>query len=215
MNLSTRVLGIIPPLSAYGVQDHRDLGEKGMLETSVQLGQLATILIMSVALGLDAFSLGIGVGMRGIRLKHVLIISLLIAFFHTLMPLLGLFAGRYVGVLLGQVTGLAAGGLLVLLGGHMIWNSFRKEEGRPVNHTTLLGMLLFSLSVSIDSFSVGVSLGMFVNDTAIIVTSFGVVGGLMSIFGLMLGRKAGSRLGEYGEMTGGVILLAFGLMFIF
>ena len=192
-----------------------DLGEIRMLETSVQSGQLATILIMAVALGLDAFSLGIGVGMRGIRLRHVLNISLMIAFFHMLMPLLGLAAGRYVGVLLGQVTGLAAGGLLALLGGHMIWNSFRKEEGRLVNHTTLLGMLLFSLSVSIDSFSVGVSLGMFVNDVLMIVVSFGIIGGLMSILGLMLGRKAGSRLGEYGEMIGGGILLAFGLMFIF
>lgn len=185
-----------------------------MLESSVQSGQLATILIMAVALGLDAFSLGIGVGMRGIRLKHILNISLLIAFFHMLMPLIGLFAGRYVGSLLGQVTGLAAGGLLVLLGGHMIWNSFRKEDGKLVNHTTLLGMLLFALSVSIDSFSVGVSLGMFVNDVLLIVVSFGVIGGLMSIMGLMLGRHAASKLGEYGEMIGGVILLAFGLMFI-
>lgn len=186
-----------------------------MLETSFQSGQIATILIMAVALGLDAFSLGIGIGMRGIRLKHILNISLLIAFFHMLMPLIGLFAGRYVGSLLGQVTGLAAGGLLVLLGGHMIWNSFRKEEGKLVNHTTLLGMLLFALSVSIDSFSVGVSLGMFVNDVLLIVVSFGVIGGLMSIMGLTLGRQAASKLGEYGEMIGGVILLAFGLMFIF
>lgn len=186
-----------------------------MLETSLQSGQLATILIMAVALGLDAFSLGIGVGMRGIRLRHVLGISVMIAFFHMLMPLLGLFAGRYVGALLGQVTGPAAGGLLALLGIHMIWNSFQKEESQPVNHATLFGMLLFSLSVSIDSFSVGVSLGMFVNDALLIVATFGAVGGLMSIMGLMLGREAGSRLGEFGEMAGGMILLAFGLMFIF
>lgn len=186
-----------------------------MLETSLQSGQLVTVLIMAVALGLDAFSLGIGVGMRGIRLRHVLGTSMMIAFFHMLMPLLGLLAGRYVGTLLGQVTGPAAGGLLILLGGHMIWNSFHKEESPPIHHTTLLGMLLFSLSVSIDSFSVGVSLGMFVNDTLLIVATFGVIGGLMSIVGLMLGRQAANRLGEFGEMAGGIILLAFGLMFIF
>lgn len=186
-----------------------------MIETSVQSGQLVTILMIAVALGLDAFSLGIGVGLKGIRLRHVLGMSLLIALFHTLMPLVGLVAGRYVGFLLGQVTNFAAGGLLALLGGHMIWNSFCKEEGVSVNHTTLPGMLLFSLGVSIDSFSVGVSLGMFVNDMVLIVTSFGVVGGLMSILGLMLGRKVSGSLGEYGEMLGGVILFVFGLMFIF
>ncbi|NMO94544.1 manganese efflux pump MntP family protein [Paenibacillus lemnae] len=186
-----------------------------MLEMSVQSGQLAAILMMAFALGLDAFSLGIGVGMRGIRLRHVLNIGLLTALFHMLMPLLGLLAGHYVGALLGKVTGLAAGGLLVLLGGHMIVNSFQKEEGRPVNHTTLLGMLMFSIGVSIDSFSVGVSLGMFAHDAVLIITSFGAVGGLLSICGLMIGRKAGSRLGNYGEMAGGAILLLFGLMFIF
>ncbi|MFI2857157.1 manganese efflux pump MntP family protein [Paenibacillus sp. JSM ZJ436] len=186
-----------------------------MLETSVQTGQLAAILMMAVALGLDAFSLGIGVGMRGVRLRHVLAIGLMTALFHMLMPLLGLIFGRYVGALLGEITGIAAGGLLVLLGGHMIWNSFQQGESRPVNHTTLLGMLLFSLSVSIDSFSVGVSLGMFNSHAALIVNAFGIVGGLMSICGLLLGRKAASRLGEYGELAGGAILLLFGLMFIF
>ncbi|WP_054957624.1 manganese efflux pump MntP [Paenibacillus dakarensis] len=186
-----------------------------MFVSSVQSGQLATILIMALALGLDAFSLGIGVGMRGVRLRYILNISLLIAFFHMLMPLLGLFAGRYVGTLLGQVTGLAAGGLLVLLGGHMIWNSFRREGEQIMNYATLTGMLLFALSVSIDSFSVGISLGMFVNDVLLIVISFGAVGGIMSILGLTLGRHMGAKLGEYGEMIGGIILLVFGLMFIF
>ena len=186
-----------------------------MIETTVQSGQLATILIMGVALGLDAFSLGIGVGMKGIRLKHVLTISALVAFFHMLMPLAGLLAGRYVGSLLGEVTGAAAGGLLALLGAHMIWNSFRREEGEPVNHTTFAGMLAFALGVSIDSFSVGVSLGMFETHTALIVAVFGLAGGMMSILGLLLGRKAGTRLGEYGEMFGGVILLVFGFMFMF
>lgn len=36
----------------------------------------------------------------------------------------------------------------------------------------------------------------------------------MSITGLMLGRKAGRWVGEYGEAVGGVILLAFGARFL-
>lgn len=192
------------------------LGGMGMLEASVQSGQLAAILLMAVALGLDAFSLGVGVGMRsGMRLGHMLGISFMIALFHMLMPLLGLFAGRYVGMLLGHVTGLAAGGLLLLLGGHMMYNAWRGGEGQRIHPTAFLGMLLFSLSVSIDSFSVGVSLGMFVDDVLLIVISFGIVGGLLSILGLLLGRQVSNKLGEYGEMLGGLILVIFGVMFIF
>nr|WP_085979262.1 manganese efflux pump [Paenibacillus sonchi] len=180
-------------------------------------GQIVTIAIMAIALGMDAFSLGVGIGMKGIRLLHVLQLSLLIAFFHVLMPLLGLFTGSYVGHLLGQVTTFAAGGLLVLLGGHMVFNSFRTDHSRrePVNHRTFWGMLLISLSVSVDSFSVGVSLGMFVNSITLTVLAFGACGGLMSISGLLLGRRVSRGLGDYGEALGGGILLAFGLMFIF
>ncbi|GAB6991283.1 manganese efflux pump MntP [Paenibacillus pini] len=186
-----------------------------MLETSAGYGQLITILIMAVALGMDAFSLGIGIGMKGIRLLHVLKISLLIGFFHIVMPLLGMFTGQYVSSLLGQVTTYVACGLLVLLGGHMILNSFRGGENRMIDHRTFLGMLLFSLSVSVDSFSVGVTLGMFQSDLILTVLAFGLCGAGMSILGLLLGRRVSRNLGDYGEALGGAILIAFGLLFIF
>jgi manganese efflux pump family protein len=190
----------------------------GMVGVYAGWGQIITIAVMAVALGLDAFSLGVGIGMKGIRLLHVLQLSLLIAFFHVLMPLLGLFTGDYVGHLLGQVTTYAAGGLLLLLGGHMIYNSFSAGDGgglQAVDHRTMWGMLVISLSVSVDSFSVGVSLGMFVQNVFLTVLTFGALGGLMSILGLLLGRHVSRGLGEYGEAIGGAILLGFGLLFIF
>ncbi|WP_310550786.1 manganese efflux pump MntP [Paenibacillus glufosinatiresistens] len=190
----------------------------GVGEVYAGWGQVLTVAMMAVALGFDAFSLGVGIGMRGIRLLHVLQMSLLIAVFHVVMPLLGLFTGEYVGHLLGRVAGAAAGGLLVLLGGHMVVNSFRPgdEEGaRAIDHRKLWGMLLISLSVSIDSFSVGVSLGMFVSNVSLTVLAFGAAGGLMAIAGLLLGRRASRKLGSFGEALGGAILLGFGLLFIF
>jgi putative Mn2+ efflux pump MntP len=82
------------------------------------------------------------------------------------------------------------------------------------DHRTLWGLLFFALSVSIDSMSVGVSLGMFATDLLFTVLMFGAFGGVMSVFGLLLGRKAGHWIGEYGEALGGVILLAFGIRFL-
>ncbi|WP_379129974.1 manganese efflux pump MntP family protein [Paenibacillus sp. sgz500958] len=190
----------------------------GVGEVYAGWGQIITIAFLALALGMDAFSLGVGIGMKGIRLLHILQLSLLVAFFHVLMPLLGLVTGEYVGQLLGQVTTYAAGGLLLLLGGHMIFNSFFHGEGegiRTVDHRTLWGMLLVALSVSVDSFSVGVSLGMFVSHILLTVLIFGACGGAMSILGLLLGRRVSQGLGEYGEALGGAILLGFGLLFIF
>ncbi|TDF93561.1 manganese efflux pump MntP family protein [Paenibacillus piri] len=179
------------------------------------IGQLIAILVMAVALGMDALSLGIGIGMRGIRKLYMLKLSVLIALFHMAMPLMGMITGGYVGYLLGGVATKVGGILLVLLGAHMMYNSFKGENTRMMNHQSMWGMIVFALSVSIDSFSVGVSLGMFAGDMVLTVVLFGAVGGLMSIAGLMLGSKVGHWIGEYGEAMGGVILLAFGVNFLF
>lgn len=177
-------------------------------------GQLLTILIMAFALGMDAFSLGIGIGLKGVRRRDVLKLSAVIALFHVLMPLAGMTAGQYVSGLLGSIATSAAGGLLLLLGGHMIYSSLRGEAVDSIDHRTVWGILVFAFSVSIDSFSVGVSLGMFSAHMLFTVLMFGLFGGLMSVLGLMLGRKASGPLGVYGEALGGVILFAFGLLFL-
>ncbi|WP_138495788.1 manganese efflux pump MntP family protein [Paenibacillus pinistramenti] len=186
-----------------------------MNDATAQLGQIVTIIVMAVALGMDAFSLSVGIGMKGVRRLDMARISGLIGVFHIFMPLLGIFTGLYVGHLLGAIAGYVSGGLLALLGGHMVWASFRNDGAKPIDHTKLLRVALFSLSVSVDSFSVGVSLGMFHSNLLFTVLTFGLFGGLMSLIGLWLGSRVGRSLGDYGEALGGAILLAFGLMFIF
>jgi putative Mn2+ efflux pump MntP len=184
------------------------------LSSPYLLGQFMTILIMAIALGLDALSLGIGIGMKGIRLLDILKISIVTAIFHMIMPLMGMFTGKYVSSLLGSIATMAGGVLLVLLGAHMVYSSLRGDDMKSFDYRSFWGLLIFSLSVSIDSFSVGVSLGMFSTDLLLTVLMFGSFGGAMSIIGLMLGRKVGHWIGEYGEAFGGVILLAFGVKFL-
>ena len=97
----------------------------------------------------------------------------------------------------------------------MIYSSLRGEAVSSMDHRSSAGMLIFALSVSIDSFSVGLSLGMFAVDMLLTVLLFGLAGGVMSVAGLLIGRRVSSSLGGYGEALGGVILLTFGLLIFF
>lgn len=182
-----------------------------------RFSELLTIGMLAIALGMDAFSLGIGMGLRGAKRREILRIGTMVALFHLLMPLLGMMAGQYAGELLGGLAHDVSGGLLALLGGHMIYSAFYGGEGQAVDYRSWIGLILFALGVSIDSFSVGVSLGMGMYHPLLWLTvlAFGIVGGLMSMVGVMLGRSIGGRLGKYGEAVGGAILLGFGLVFIF
>lgn len=185
-----------------------------MFDVSAATGQFLTILVMAVALGMDAFSLGIGIGLKGVRLRDILKLSAVIGLFHVVMPLAGMITGQYVSGLLGGIATSAAGALLLLLGGHMVYSSLRGDAVDSIDHRTPWGVVFFSFSVSIDSFSVGVSLGMFSAHLLLTVLMFGLFGGLMSVLGLMLGRRVSRSLGGYGEALGGVILFGFGLLFL-
>jgi manganese efflux pump family protein len=180
----------------------------------IQWGEMITILMIGIALGADAFSLCIGMGMGGIRLLTVLKVSVTIGIFHVIMPLIGIAAGLFLTSVVGNIASYLGGGILIALGVHMLWNAFFNEEENPLLKTTFWGVMLFSLSVSLDALSVGLSFGLFNVNIAMAVITFGIISMLLAMCGLLLGRHVAGWIGEYSEIIGGLILLAFGIKFL-
>ncbi|TCS95579.1 manganese efflux pump MntP family protein [Hazenella coriacea] len=181
-----------------------------------QWGQLLTLLMIAMALGMDAFSLGIGMGMHQPSSRKIACLSGSIGIFHIFMPLIGIVIGQYLSVMMKDITAMVGGGMLCLLGFNMLWNVYKargEESGIQVNFS-IWGLLMFSLSVSMDSLSAGLSLGLFSTDIWIAVALFGLMGALMAGSGLYLGRFVGHWLGRYGEVVGGIILLTLGSKFL-
>jgi putative Mn2+ efflux pump MntP len=185
---------------------------------TVQWGELITISIIAVALGMDAFSLCVGMGMSGIRLRSVVKVSTLIGVFHVLMPLVGMVLGFLVTGYMGNVASYIGGIILSILGVQMLVSAYneRKEtqKQRPFLYSTYLGLLLFALSVSVDALTVGFSFAIFQVNTVVALITFGLAGTIMSALGLLLGRKLGNWMGSFGNMLGGCILLIFGIKFL-
>lgn len=59
-------------------------------------GEFWTIILVAIVLGADAFSLSMGMGIRGVTRRYELRFSALVGLFHVLMPLLGLSLGLVV-----------------------------------------------------------------------------------------------------------------------
>jgi len=176
-------------------------------------GQFLTLLIVAFALGMDAFSLSVGIGMVGIRMRDVVKVSVTIGLFHIGMPLVGIFIGLYLSDLVGDIAVLIGGSVLMVIGIHMLWSGFRSNE-RSILHTHTLGLFLFAFSVSVDALTVGFSFGLLDVNQVLAVCLFGLMGTLLTGLGLLLGRSVGGWLGEYSEVLGGIILFAFGLKFM-
>ncbi|MEG6522844.1 manganese efflux pump MntP [Desulfotomaculum sp. 1211_IL3151] len=178
---------------------------------------LITLLALAVALGTDAFSLCIGIGLAGINRRQIAMISVTVLAFHVFMPLLGWFAGGYLGSKVGQAASIAGALLLIYLGGKMIWDTVKPGDGSEPRFTitNTKGLLLLSASVSMDALSVGFTLG--TQQVSLLLASgvIGLVAGIMTFAGLTLGKYVGDWLGERAELLGGLILAGIGVKLFF
>lgn len=180
------------------------------MSISVVIGEIVTLFIMAFALGMDAFSVGLGMGLIKLRLRQILKIGVIIGIFHVLMPLAGMLIGKLLSDKFGVFASYIGGILLLLLGIQMIISSI-KNENKPLITPIGSGLFIFALSVSLDSFSVGLSLGIYGVRTLAAIIIFGIVSMVLTWAGLLLGRKVKDWLGTYSEVFGGSILFIFGL----
>ena len=178
------------------------------------MGEFISILMMAVAIGMDAFSISLGLGMREIRLKRIAFVGIVIGLFHIIMPFLGIVVGKLISEQIGDWTTLAGGLLLFGIGAHMLFSAFNHEYAKVVQ-TAGFGLLILALSVSIDSFSVGLSLGLSGVKTALTLILFGASSMILTWAGMFLGRKVHGLIGAYSELLGGSILCGFGLYIMF
>jgi manganese efflux pump family protein len=173
------------------------------------IGEIVTLVIMALALGMDAFSVGLGMGMYNLRLRQIFKIGITIGLFHVWMPLVGMLAGKYLSAKFGTFASYIGGLLLIILGLQMIWSSLKKGEEKVMTPIGF-GLIVFALSVSLDSFSLGLTLGIYGAKIIMVILCFGIVATLQTWVGLLLGRKVQGWIGPYSEALGGTILLAFG-----
>ena len=178
------------------------------------VGEMVTLLLMAFALGMDAFSVGLGMGMFKLRLRQIFKIGITIGLFHVWMPLVGMLAGKFLSDKFGLFASFVGGLLLIALGGQMIWSSLRKSE-ESVMTPAGFGLIIFATSVSLDSFSLGLTLGIYGAKTIVVIICFGVVATILTWAGLLIGKKAQGWVGSYSTALGGSILLAFGIKLLY
>jgi putative Mn2+ efflux pump MntP len=171
------------------------------------------LLVVAVSLGLSNFAAAIGIGVTGTDAGTRLRVGLVFGLFETGMPLLGLLLGHSLAHSLGHAARWIGGGLLIATGCYTLGQairSHRREQGVALPRQT--GRLLVTgLALSIDNLAAGFALGAYHVDFAVAAVIIGAVSVTLSLTGLELGRLIGTRTGEWGELLGGLALMAVGI----
>ncbi len=167
-----------------------------------------SLVLLATALGTDALSLTISIGIGGIRITDVVRVSAVIGVFHVVLPLVGILLGHFLGRFVGEMAAVIGALLVGIIGLRMIWGCLGSGQ-RVCENISLAGwpLVLLALAVSMDAFAVGFGLGVIGYHLLIAALVFGLFSFIMSAAGLMLGNFLGRWIGSRAEVFGGVLLL--------
>lgn len=169
------------------------------------------VFLMAVSLSMDAFSLALAYGTLGMSKKENILLSCIVGVYHFFMPLLGILVGNILLSLFSFNTDIVVFFILMFIGIQMIISSFKNEE---VHVLKLSDFFLFGLAVSIDSFSLGITLPTLGTNIIFSVIIFALISGLFTFTGLSLGNKIEKLLGKIATVIGGIILSIIGIIFL-
>jgi putative Mn2+ efflux pump MntP len=177
-----------------------------------------SLILLSIGLAMDAFSVAIVAGFGLGKLKHVdsLKVSSTFGVAHIIMPVLGWFLGSTVINFIQRWDHWLAFILLAFVGGRMLKEGMN-EEIVEINTSALLGfvsLFMFTVAVSIDALAVGLSFSLQKLSIWIPSLYMGAFTLIFTFIGLNIGNKTGKRFGKKAQIIGGLVLTLIGLRIV-
>ena len=174
---------------------------------------ILSVVFLALSMSSDAFAAALGKGARLDRPSwgEALRTGLIFGTIEAITPLIGWAAGRAASRYIETFDHWIAFGLLLAIGGKMIWDAAGRtaEEEKPSSHSFLV-LAVTAVGTSIDALAVGVTLALVNADIIVNALAIGAATFTMTTIGVMGGRYLGEKFGRYAEAAGGVILIAIG-----
>lgn len=169
------------------------------------------VIVLAVALSMDAFAVSIGLGAkdntRGLRLKA----GIFFGVFQGLMPFIGYLGGKGAAGWFDAYAHQIAFGLLALIGAKMIYEGLQEGIEKDIAAITNKMMLLLSIATSIDAMAAGFSLTLLHVNVYLACFIIGVTTFLFSWAGVLIGKTSGTWLESRAEIFGGTVLILMGV----
>ena len=174
---------------------------------------IVELFLIGVGLSMDAFAVSIckGLTMRQMRWKQGAVIALFFGGFQALMPSIGWLLGKQFERYITSIDHWIAFLLLGYIGGKMIWDAFHGEDGSVSARFDLKELLLLAVATSIDALAVGITFAFLQVRILPAAALIGCTTFVISLGGVWIGQRFGTRYKDRATLAGGVILCCIGL----
>ena len=176
--------------------------------------------LLGVGLAMDAFSVSIANALSesSMRKSRMCYIAGVYAFFQFAMPMIGWICVHTIVEYFSKFEVFIpwiALALLLWIGGKMIWEAVHGEEDEAAEvaaKLTFATLLIQGVATSIDALSVGFTIADYGLLMALVASL--IIAGVTFVIcmtGLLIGKKAGDKLGAKATLAGGLILVGIGI----
>lgn len=195
------------------------------------------IILLSLALAMDAFAVSIALGMSGVVKKHIdrFKVATVFGIFQGLMFVLGILSLLIFTSELTQVNKYISALLLAVIGFKMIKENFTHETNKcehkvclelgcknkkclktgQYRFLTLSLLITYGLATSIDAFAAGVSYGLIYDKLLLPTLLIFLITFILSGVGVTFGTKLKSKIGDKANLLGGLILILLAIKSLF
>ncbi len=188
---------------------------------------ILSIILIAIGLAMDCFAVSVSKGLATSCVvrpgeQHcarfspkAVLMAVLFGVFQGGMPLIGYFAGTLFADFFSKFSPWIALGLLVFIGGKMIYDVFHGDEDGCCNEKTdkldMKEVLTLAVATSIDALAVGISFAFLQVEILKAMSVIGVITFVLSAVGVAVGNMFGAKYEKNATLAGGIILILIGL----
>ncbi len=174
------------------------------------------IVVLAVALAMDAFTVGVCIGTACSNRRQIFRLSFHFGLFQSLLAFIGVIAGTLLFVLISTWDHWLIFSVLAFLGVRMIYLSITEsdqlaQKALQTDLTKGKHLVILSIAVSIDALGAGIGLPVATVSVAISLLIIGLIAAAATVIGMLLGDISRQSFGRYSGVLAGVTLILLGV----
>ena len=160
---------------------------------------------------MDALSVSISIGTFIKNKKDIIKQSIIVGIFHLIMPQLGTIIGKTINDKLLIKTNILTSMIFLILAIQM---KLIKEDNKEIKINNIITYLTIALSVSMDSFSVGIALGLNREPVLLAAIIFMICSTIFTYIGLILGKKLREKTNDKANKISIIIMIIVSIKYL-
>lgn len=193
----------------------------------IDLTTALTLVLLGLSLSMDTLAIAMTIGICKADLchRHALKTGLIFAFFQTLMPAIGWYAGSSLLGLIKPFDHWIAFALLAFIGGKLIYETLHEkvmsdEENDNAScpredPTSFKRLVVLAVATSIDALAAGISLAVDASPIVPALLIIGLITFIVAIAGVLLGKRLGVLFQRNACIVGGIVLVLLGVKILY